>query len=317
MLKLKTNLPISEIEKPLYTIDYQSNILLLGSCFVEHIGKRLSDVQLRTLVNPFGTLFHPLAIEKVLQDVVHKKNYTENDLIFDQNLWHSPQHHSQFSSIHSEEVINIIDKTNADTFNFLKKTTHVIITLGTAWVYHHIPSDRLVANCHKIPQNHFIKRLLSVTEIEKSLQAVVLLLQKINPDVQILFTLSPVRHLKDGFQNNARSKAHLLTAIHQVIDQKNVLYFPSYELLNDDLRDYRFYHEDLIHPSVVAVDYIWELFKTVWLSKNALYIAEKIVQLQRDLQHKPFHPQSENYQNFLENIEKQKQELKNDFGIVM
>lgn len=315
MFKLKTDLPISEITKPQQIIDYQSSILFLGSCFVEHIGQRLSDLRFQTLVNPFGTLFQPLAIEKVLNDAILLNHYTEQDLIFDQNLWHSPHHHSQFSKTNSKEVLENLNKAMLETSVFLQKTSHLVITLGTAWVYHHIPTDQFVANCHKIPQNQFIKRILSVSEVEKSLLNSIHFVQKINPNIQIILTLSPVRHLKDGFQNNARSKAHLLTAIHQMVDQEKVFYFPAFELLTDDLRDYRFYTNDMIHPSEMAVEYVWEYFKKVWLSTDTQLVTDKVAQLQRDLQHKPFHLQSENYQQFLKNIESQKMELAEKYGI--
>lgn len=315
MLKFKTDIPITEIVKPKIPIGYESKVLLLGSCFVENVGQRLESLKFNGLTNPFGVLFHPIAIEKVLDDVVQQRYYSECDLIFDQGLWHSPHHHSEFSSPNSDEVLAKIMAQQNETFEFLQQTSHCVITLGTAWVYQYIPTQQVVANCHKIPQKQFEKRLLTVEEIEKRLQNISRILKKINPSVQIILTLSPVRHLKDGFQNNAISKAHLLTGIHRSTMQESMVYFPAYEILTDDLRDYRFYAGDMIHPSEMAVNYIWEIFKSVWLSTETQLVTEKVVQLQRDLQHKPFHPQSERYQLFLKQIESQKNELSEKYGV--
>jgi hypothetical protein len=314
-MDFRTPIKINEIQKPKFLIDYQSNICLMGSCFVENIGQKLEEHKLSALVNPYGILFHPLAIESALNDIYHQKVYEKKDLIFDQELWHSPHHHSDFSNLESELVLSQINQSISESAEFLKKTSHVIITLGTAWVYHHIETDKLVANCHKIPHKQFVKRLLSVDEIVESMKNSIQLLKEINPKIQILFTISPVRHLKDGMQNNALSKAHLLTSVHHIVDLKNSFYFPSYEILMDDLRDYRFYERDRVHPNEEAVDYIWELFRSIWFAPKTIEIMNEVAQLQRDMNHRAFHPQSENHQKFLKNIEERKKRLKEKFGI--
>ena len=314
-MSFRTEINPQEIQKPQVSIDYASHIGLMGSCFVEHVGHRLKQHQFNTLLNPYGILFHPLAIEKALKDIQLQKQYEQKDLIYDQGLWHSPHHHSDFSHPQAEVVLQKIHQMMEQSHLFLQKATHFILTLGTAWVYHHVESDQLVANCHKIPQKHFIKRLLSIAEISKSLQNSIQILHAFNPNMQIVLTVSPVRHLKDGMQNNALSKAHLLSAIHEVTDGVKVYYFPSYEMLMDDLRDYRFYNSDWLHPNETAVQYVWEVFQSTWMETHTLQIMQKIAQLQRDLNHRPFHPDSDKHLKFLEHIEKQKRELKVQYGI--
>ncbi len=314
-MNFRTEINTQEIIKPVHSIDYSSYILLFGSCFVEHIGDKLEENKFQTWTNPYGIIFHPLAIEKALHDLINQRVYTQKDLIFDQNLWHSPHHHSDFSNPDWKIVLEKINQNIEKSAVFLKKTSHLVLTLGTAWVYHHIESDQLVANCHKIPQKHFIKRILSVDEISKSLNKIVSLLKEINSNIQIIYTVSPVRHLKDGMQNNTRSKAHLLTAIHQVVDHQTTFYFPSYDILIDDLRDYRFYASDMLHPNETSINYVWELFKNVWMEQKTGEIIQEISQIIRDLNHRPFHPLNENHQKFLNNITKRKTELLEKYGI--
>ena len=299
----------------MYPIDYTSQVCLLGSCFVEHIGQKLNTLKFKSLTNPYGILFHPLAIEKTLRDIIHQKQYQKKELVLDQGVWHSPHHHSQFSHPEAQVVLDTINSHIKNSFSFLKTASHVVLTLGTSWVYHHIETDQLVANCHKIPQKQFLKRLLSVTEIVQSLQKTITMLRELNPEMQILFTVSPVRHLKDQMQQNTRSKAHLLTAIYEVLDAKNTFYFPSYEILMDDLRDYRFYNADMLHPNEIAVDYVWNLFQKTWMAEKAQTLATQIAQIQTDLNHRPFHPTSEKHQQFLKNIDVRKKQLEDDFGI--
>ncbi len=196
----------------------------------------------------------------------------------------------------------------------LKESTHVIITLGTAWVYRHIESDQVVANCHKVPQKKFLKELLSVDEITESLEAIISLIREINPTVNFIFTVSPVRHLKDGFVQNQQSKALLIAAMQQVVERRNKThYFPSYEIMMDELRDYRFYNEDMIHPNKTAINYIWNKFVSTWFSEDSLSIVEKVDKIQKGLQHKPFNPDSEVHLKFLTKIEEDINSLKVEF----
>ena len=244
-------------------IDYDSSIFLLGSCFVENIGHKLDYFKFQNLQNPFGILFQPIAIEKLITNAVNEKEYTEGDIFFHNEQWHSFDAHSKLSQASNQDFIADLNKQINLTAKQLNNSSHIIITLGTAWVYRHINTDALVANCHKVPQKKFLKELLTVNEITESLQSIVELIRSVNKKASILFTVSPVRHLKDGFVENTQSKAHLIAGIHQVVEPRHHLhYFPSYEIMMDELRDYRFYAEDMIHPNQTAINYIWEKFKS-------------------------------------------------------
>jgi lysophospholipase L1-like esterase len=238
------------------SIDYNAKILLLGSCFSENIGDKLNYFKFQTSQNPFGILFHPKAIENLVTNAINEKKYLPEDLIFQNELWHSFDAHSSLSTTDKNELLANLNSAIIATNKKLKEATHIIITLGTSWVYRFIETDVIVANCHKIPQKKFLKTLLSVDEITKSLKTTISHLKSVNKNIHILFTVSPVRHLKDGFIENMQSKSHLITAIHSIMKTKNSSYFPSYEIMMDELRDYRFYAEDMIHPNKTAINYI-------------------------------------------------------------
>lgn len=294
------------ISKESHLIDYDSDIILLGSCFSENIGDKLSYQKFNTLVNPYGILFHPVAIEKAISQGINQIQYTKEDLYFYNELWLSFNHHSKFSSINPDKILSDINHSITDFNLRLRSATHLIVTLGTAWVYRFIESDQIVANCHKIPQKKFSKELLSIEDISESLDAMITLIKSINKNISMILTLSPVRHLKDGFIENSLSKAHLLSAIHEVINiKKNIHYFPSYEIMLDDLRDYRFYDEDMLHPNAMAISYIWDKFRNSWMSEKTIELSNKVESLQKSLAHRPFNPDSEQYQAFLKNIKDQ------------
>ena len=311
-MKLQTILPLQKESKNL--IDYQSNIFLLGSCFSENIGDKLHHFKFQTLQNPFGILFHPKAIENLILNAINKKEYTEKDLVYQNERWHSFEAHSNLSSSDKSTISNNLNSAIISTEVKLKEATHIIITLGTSWVYRHIESDKIVANCHKIPQKKFLKELLPIHEISESLEAIVALIKSINKKASILFTVSPVRHLKDGFIENTRSKSHLIAAIHNIIDiKKNTHYFPSYEIIMDVLRDYRFYAEDMIHPNKTAINYIWEKFVDTWFREESKATMKEVDTIQKGIMHKPFNEKSEKHQKFLKNLEQKKQNLMNQF----
>ena len=225
-MKLQTNIPIrKELRNP---IDYNSKLFLLGSCFSENIGNKLSYFKFNSIQNPFGFLFHPKAIEKVITNAINEKVYSENDVFNLNEVWQSFDAHSQLNALTKEEILETLNSEINQIHGRLKESTHIIITLGTAWTYRHIESDSIVANCHKLPQRKFLKELMSVDEITESLEFILTLIKEINPTVQFLFTVSPVRHLKDGFIENQQSKSHLISAIHQVVEpRKNIHYVPS------------------------------------------------------------------------------------------
>jgi hypothetical protein len=312
MMKLQTQIPLSPSENQ---IKYSSRIVLLGSCFSENIGKKLEYYKFQTLQNPFGILFHPLAIENLIARAIDGYSYTQDDLFLANERWHCFDAHSELSSGSKEVMLKKLNDALTNTTKALKEASHIMITLGTAWVYEHKERNAVVANCHKVPQKEFRKKLLSQTEIKSSIKRVIESIKKINPKAQIIFTISPVRHLKDGFVENQRSKAHLIVAVHEVLDSLSLgggqgeAYFPSYEIMMDELRDYRFYERDMVHPNQLAIDYIWEKFKKVWISESAEPIMGRVAEVRKGLQHRPFDPSSEGHKRFLRLLEDKKNAL--------
>ncbi|MCK0177704.1 GSCFA domain-containing protein [Flavobacteriaceae bacterium S0862] len=315
-MRLQTTIPLQTQQHN--QIDYNSSVLLLGSCFVENIGSKLDYFKFQNLQNPFGILFQPLAIEKLITNAINEKEYIEDDIFFHNEQWHCYDAHSKLSNASKEDLLNDLNKQIDIIAKQLNNSSHMIVTLGTAWVYRHTETDSIVANCHKVPQKKFLKELLSVDEISESLQSIVELIRSVNKKTSILFTVSPVRHLKDGFLENMQSKAHLIAAIHQVVEPRNNLhYFPSYEIMMDELRDYRFYTEDMVHPNQTAVNYIWEKFQSVWISNDAFQTMEDVNIVQKGIQHKPFHPNSEAHQKFLKNLEQRKTLLQKKHSFIV
>jgi lysophospholipase L1-like esterase len=300
-MKLQTKIPLYPQQHD--QIDYYSKILLLGSCFVENMGEKLGYFKFQNVLNPFGILFHPAAIEKLITNAINEKKYSEKDIFFHNEQWHCFEAHSKLSHTSKSVVLNTLINQVKLTFQEIQESSHIIITLGTAWVYRYIENDEIVANCHKVQQKKFLKELLYVDEVSESLQSIVELIKSVNPSAAIIFTISPVRHLKDGFVENTLSKAHLITAIHQLIDPFiKVYYFPSFEIMMDELRDYRFYREDMLHPNNTAIQYIWEKFQQSWINQHSQNIMTEVDIIQKGLRHKPFNQNSESHQKFLENL---------------
>ncbi len=296
-------------------IDYNSKVVMFGSCFSENIGSKFEYHKFQARINPFGILFHPLAIENLITRSINKAYYSQEDLHFHNEQWSCLDAHSKLNKTSKEELLTVLNTKIDETHNELNTATHVIITLGTSWVYRHIASDTIVANCHKLPQKQFLKELLSVEQITESLEAIVSLFKSINRKAAFLFTVSPVRHIKDGFVENTQSKAHLIAAIHKVVDPRNHLYyFPSYEIMMDELRDYRFYNADMLHPNEVAIDYIWEKFKAVWLSEEALKTSEIVTSVQAKKAHRPFNSSSEAHQQFLTKLQSEIDDLRTKYS---
>ncbi len=271
-----------------YSIDYQSKIFGLGSCFVDHIKTKLNYYQFQTLINPYGTVFNPHSIKKLLQYTVNQPVFTEKVLFKHENIWKHFDFHTAFNRLTVEEYLNNLHHTIHQAKGFLQSADWAFFTLGTAWVYRHKITGKIVNNCHKVPQKEFEKILLSTTEIIDELKEIRLILQQINPHIKLLLTVSPVRHLKDGFTENQRSKARLIEAVHSVVNHSHTFYFPSYEIMMDDLRDYRFYTSDLLHPNEQAVAYIWEIFTRSIIKQDILPDMKQIEKIQKQLQHKSF-----------------------------
>ncbi|PQJ79618.1 GSCFA domain-containing protein [Polaribacter porphyrae] len=314
-MNLQTKIPL---KRQLHNqIDYNSKILLLGSCFSENIGDKFNYFKFQSTQNPFGILFHPIAIEKLITNAINEKRYTEKDIISQNERWHSFDAHSSVSTTGKQELLQNLNSRIYSTKKQLVEVSHIIITLGTSWVYRHIKSDTIVTNCHKIPQKKFLKELLTVDEISESLASCVALIRTINKDVNFIFTVSPVRHLKDGFVENTQSKAHLIAAIHQVVEpRKKSYYFPSYEIVMDELRDYRFYNEDMVHPNKIAINYIWERFVETWFSEDTKPILKEVDTIQKGISHKPFNENSKQHQEFLQSLLSKKEKITQQFSFI-
>ena len=311
-MNLQTKIPLQPQKHN--HIDYDSKILLLGSCFSENIGNKFEYFKFQCCVNPFGILFHPLAIENLITRSINKDYYGDNEVIHYNEVYSCLDAHSRLNATSKEMLLTNLNDAIDATHTQLKEATHLVITLGTSWVYRHISTDRIVANCQKIPQKQFLKELLSVDNIVESLEAIINLVRSINPKVNFIFTVSPVRHLKDGFVENTRSKAHLLAAIHQIVDTRHQqYYFPSYEIVMDELRDYRFYNADMVHPNDIAIDYIWDTFKNVWLAEDASQISKQVGNIQAKRTHRPFNSNSQAHQEFLAKLSSEIEEIQTKY----
>lgn len=255
-----------------FNLDYQQQILMIGSCFAANIGALLQENYFRVKVNPYGIIYNPLSLANSLHEIVAQKQYTNNDLFFYNELYASFNHHGKFKHTSNNILLDIINKNIIEHNEYLKNTDILFCTFGTAFVYEHQEKQQIVANCHKLPSQTFNKRLLSSNEIVAIYVTLIMQLKDINPNIKIVFTVSPVRHIKDGLINNNRSKAVLLTAVHELVEQLDCCYyFPAYELLIDDLRDYRFYDNDLVHPNEMAVQYIWNYLIENHLTDKAIF----------------------------------------------
>jgi hypothetical protein len=302
-MKFRTKINIVPSSTP---IGYNSKIVSLGSCFAENMGEKFQYFKFESATNPFGIIFNPVSIEKIINRVVNDVLFTEDDVFFHNERWHCFEVHSDLSHSNATELLANLNQIIRETKKQLQEATHVIITYGTSWVYRNIEKDTIVANCHKVPQKQFAKELLTVATIQESITNTIDLIQSINPNCHFIFTVSPVRHLKDGFVENQRSKSHLITAFHSLLSENHNLksgYFPSYEIMMDELRDYRFYAEDMLHPSQIAIDYIWERFKESTISETVYPTMDAVESIQKGLQHRPFNPQSVSHKKFEANIQ--------------
>lgn len=294
-------------------IDHASKIFLTGSCFVENIGAKLDYYKFQNIQNPFGILFHPAAIENFITKAVNEKQYTAEDIFFHNERWHCFDAHSVLSQPDEMTLLKNLNEGLQKTREYLRESTHIIITLGTSWVYRNLKSDETVANCHKLPQKNFSKEITDVEQIYDHLKSTISTIKGLNDNASIIFTISPVRHIKDGVVQNQRSKAHLIAALHKVMDKQDenelVSYFPAYELMMDDLRDYRFYSEDMLHPNDTAIEYIWQKFVDSRISPESIPLLKEIDSIQRNLKHRPFNSESEAHKNFQKSLEKKIKDL--------
>lgn len=311
-MNFRTKIPISKFNFP---IDYSSKIVSLGSCFAENMAEKFDFFKFQNSCNPFGILFHSLAIEKIISKAINTTFFGEEDIFFLNERWHCFDVHSDLSNANKDELLKTLNGFVITTKQQITEASHIIITYGTSWVYRNKQTKKVVANCHKVPQNLFDKEILSVATIEKSIQNTIDLIESVNPKCAVIFTISPVRHIKEGFVENQRSKANLISALHSTFDIRLLTqsYFPSNEIMMDELRDYRFYAEDMLHPNQIAINYIWERFCETTISIEANLIMTEVESIQRDLSHRPFNPNSESHLKFIKQLESKISKLKSEF----
>ncbi len=294
--------------------------MLLGSCFAENMGNKFDYFKFQSITNPFGIIFNVVSLEKLIRRAVENRIFSDNDIFYHNELWHCYEVHSELSNADKEEFLSNLNSILESTHRHIASLTHCIITLGTSWVYRNIETNEIVANCHKVSQKQFIKELLSINQIEESLQSIISLIHLVNPNCNFIFTVSPVRHIKDGFAENTQSKAHLITALHSILNKKfstsleltnqNHNYFPAYEIMMDELRDYRFYAEDMLHPNQTAIDYIWIQFFENYISESVFGLMNEICSIQKGLQHRPFNPNTESHKKFVLTLEEKMKKVK-------
>ena len=306
-------LPI-KIEAPAQRINYRDKIMVVGSCFTEHIGNKLEELKFSMLQNPNGILFDPRSVAFSLISYVQNKNYSEKDLVQLNEVWQSWQHHSRFSDL---DVSNCLEQINASQLKahlFLQNANWLIITLGSSFSYHltelAAPHTGAVANCHRAPAQWFNKHMMSIEEINSALDSCIHQLWRFNPKLKIIFTVSPVRHIRDGVIENNRSKARLLEVVHHLVNKFDGLhYFPAYELVIDVLRDYRFYDVDLVHPNYAATEFVLEKFAENYIDDESRAIMEEVKKITIARKHKAFQPGTNAHQLFLQSHYKKAHDL--------
>ncbi|TND00502.1 MAG: GSCFA domain-containing protein [Bacteroidetes bacterium] len=297
-MKLLADIRIAPHESPLA---YGDKMLLLGSCFTSNIGQLLAQHKFAVLHNPSGILFDPLSVSRHLHDYMTGRTYTEKDLFAHGELFHSWQHHSDFSSMHAADVAAKISEATNRARDFLREARFLVITLGTAFSYRLKNTGQAVANCHKVPATEFHKHLCDAGEITNLLDEVLAALKAFNPALQVIFTISPVRHLRDGMIENNRSKAQLIEAVHRLCEkQDHLYYFPAYELVIDVLRDYRWFDIDLAHPNYAATEFVFEKFCEACISAGSRRFMEDVKQVTIARRHRPQFPETAAHRQFLE-----------------
>jgi hypothetical protein len=299
-------------EKADYPISHSDAILMTGSCFAENIGNKLIQLKFKVDLNPFGVLYNPVSIHRSLLRILNKELIKEDDLFLYDGIWHSFFHHSRFSSEDKEKCLHLMNSRIESSSNYLKNVRFLFITFGTAWVYNNIANGQPVSNCHKLPARNFERRILKVDEIVQDYCSLIQSIRVFNPDLKIIFTISPVRHLKERAEGNQISKSVLRLGVSELCNKGYGTYFPAYEIMLDDLRDYRFYDNDMVHPSQQAVDYIFEKFANAYFNDETKNLNKDIGEISDAFNHRPFNSFSAKFIEFakanLEKIEKLEKE---------
>ena len=306
-----------EVPQSKVEITHDCPLLLMGSCFTENIGARLVENKFTCDINPFGILYNPLSIAEALNRMLDGRRYEESspELIEYQGQWHSLMHHGYFSSDSREACVKGINARLLRGGEMLRKAHVVLVTFGSAYVYHHRETNRVVGNCHKLPERTFMRRRLDVEEVVAEYTALVERIVRVNPDAHFVFTVSPIRHLRDGLHANQVSKATLLLATEKLVEAlpDRCSYFPAYEIMMDELRDYRFYADDMMHPSPLAIEHIWRHFADNFFPLPTKKFLQAWEEIRQALAHRPLHPEGEQYKQFLSQIELRIHRLKEKY----
>ena len=288
-----------QLTKSEITIEHNKPILLLGSCFAQNMGEKLNENKFQVTINPFGIIYHPIAVFNSLKRILKIQKYKAEELHQHEDNWLSFDHHSSFSSFNKEACLLKINESIEKAHHQILTTKTIFITLGSSWVYEY-NNVGIVANCHKIPNKNFEKRLLSVKEIIADFEDVLDEVKILNLNINFVFTVSPVRHVKDGLYENNLSKSTLHLAINNIVSQnENCYYFPAYELVIDELRDYRFYKDDLVHPTTMAVNYVWQKLLECYCNNTTSQLIEQLSKIKQAVHHKPFNFESATHQKFI------------------
>jgi hypothetical protein len=293
-----------KIPKPDFTIGYSSKVLLMGSCFTDNIGSRLKKLKFDVIFNPFGVVYNPISLSEQINSLINKDSFTKDDLNYFNELWFSYLHYTLFSDPDPDKCLDRINKSFLPGKEMIRSADVIILTLGTSFVFKLIESKKVVANCHKIPAKEFDRYFSSVENSVQHLKTALNCIREINPEVSFVFTVSPIRHWKDGAIENQRSKAALILAISQL--QKilgNTCYFPVYEFFMDELRDYRYYASDMLHPSSLAIDLVWDKFSGTFFSSDTKLISKEIAQVISGLEHRPLHFNTKANKKFLSDLQ--------------
>lgn len=285
-----------------FKLSYEDKIFLIGSCFSDNIGEKIKDLGFNVLSNPFGVVYNPYSVYKQLGRIIDLNMPADNEFRQKGEFWHHFDFHGSAKNPDKAQLLSNISEITEETHLFLKHSNFIFITLGTTIVYESKETNEIVANNHKYPAGYFIQKKLSFEQVLKMTKEMLLKLFAFNKDIKVIFTVSPVRHIRDGLVENQKSKSILIAAISELCDDERIFYFPSYEIMMDDLRDYRFYNSDLIHPSAQAIDYIFEKFRNSFFGEKTKSIADEILKINLALNHRPLFPESNEHKLFIENL---------------
>ena len=318
-----------DLKKPARQINYEDNILLIGSCFTEHIGNSLEDLKFSVLQNPNGILFDPHSVSDSLLSYIEDKQYSQKDFFQLNDVWHSWRHHSRFSNTSLEDAVRLVNESQQKAHDFLRKAEWIIITLGSSFSYRLTKlaefanfstfeedqgAQTAVANCHRAPAQWFNKHLMTIDEIISDLDNSLQRLFHFNSNLGIIFTVSPVRHIRDGVVENNRSKARLIEAVHHLVNKYDKLsYFPAYELVVDVLRDYRFYDADLVHPNYMATEFVLEKFSETFIDESTQTLMQEVKGITIARRHKAFQPDTSAHKQFLKSYFEKTKALKEKY----